>query len=158
MNFHVPEDPAIQALLGIITVRHAHLEYVLRMTIKTLTGMDIEKALDATDVQGPAEIRERIKRLARQELGEGKPLLELQALITRCKRATKTRNSLIHNLWAIELDGKPQIQTDDRKWAPIPTFEELDKLADELLAVRQELNDSRFEGGFLYEALQAKKT
>ena len=111
-------------------------------------------SLDATTSQGSAQLRGRIRKLARQKLGEGKPLIRLEALLTRCERATKKRNSLIHNIWAKELDGNAFVQTDSHEKGPIPSVVELDKLSDEIKSLTQELNIARLDG-FLAEALNA---
>ena len=156
MMFHIPNDQNILTIIGIISLRHSHLDHVLRMTIKSLVGVTVEEALDATKYEGSATLRRRIRKLARQRLGEGKPLVQLQALLTRCERATKKRNRLIHSIWAQELDGDVFVQTENHDWESIPTFISLDKLSDELLRLTQELNAARLDG-FLFEALDGNK-
>ena len=44
----MPEDPAVLAAVGKIALRHGQLDHVLRMTIKSLTGVSMNEALDAT--------------------------------------------------------------------------------------------------------------
>ncbi len=154
MTFHVPEDQNILLLIGIISLRHSHLDYILRMTVKTLTDVSITDALDATRYQGSAQLRRRISKLASQRLGEGKPLVQLQALLGRCERVTDRRNKLTHNIWAKELDGEPFVRNENHEWEPTPNIETLDELADELKTVTQELNKARLDG-FLRDALDA---
>jgi hypothetical protein len=83
---HVPEDPAVVGAVGRIALRHGQLDYILRMTIKTLGGLSIQDALDATARLGSRELRERIRKLARQRLGEGAPLLRLEAILQRAAK------------------------------------------------------------------------
>ena len=45
---HIPDDPSVVAAVGRIALRHGQLDYILRMTIKTLGGLSIQDALDAT--------------------------------------------------------------------------------------------------------------
>lgn len=153
MMFHIPSEP-ILVRLGTIALRHAHLDHILRMTIKSLTGVSIGQALDATAFEGSRALRERIKKLARQRLGEGKALVQLQALLERCRRASDKRNKFTHNIWAQELDGDPKIQDGNLGWSPPPTIEDLTALASELEAVTKELNEARLHG-YLAEALTA---
>ena len=98
MMFHIPEEPEILGTVGAITLRHSHLDHILRMTIKTLGGVSIEQALDATAFEGSEALRQRIRKLAKRKLGEGKALIQLQALLERCRRATARRNELVHNI------------------------------------------------------------
>ena len=75
----------------------------------------------------------------------------------RCERITQRRNQLIHNIWAKELDGDPFVRNENHEWEPTPTIGILDQLADELLAVTQELNAARLDG-FLSEALETSNS
>ena len=152
MGFHVPEDPEILKILGEITLRHSHLEYILRMTVKTLSGVSVQQALDATAFESSTALRKRIYKLAKQKLSEGSALIQLQALLERCRRATEQRNDFVHSIWACELDGDPKMRTRDHKWKPIPNIDELTVLTAELLSLVKELNDARFDG-FLSEAI-----
>ena len=157
MMFHIPDDPKILEILGIISLRHAHLDYILRMTVKSLGGVTIRQALDATAFEGSGALRERIRKLAKRKLGESKAFIQLQALLEQCRRATEKRNGHIHNIWAHELDGDhPQVRTNDHEWKPIPTIEELNALATELSFLTDEINAARLKG-FLAEALAGAK-
>ena len=154
MTFHVPEDQNLLVLIGMISLRHSHLDYILRMTVKTLADVSVTEALDATRYHGSSQLRRRILKLAKQRLGEGRPLIQLEALLGRCERATDKRNRLIHNIWAKELDGEPFVRSENHEWEPTPSVEVLDELADELLAITQELNMAHLDG-ILYEALNS---
>ena len=155
MNFYVPTDKELLAAFGELTLRHEHLNHILRMTIKTLAQLEITEALDATAYESSSELRRRINKLARQRLGEGKPLLQLQALLERCKRATDMRNEYVHSVWAQELDGEPARQSSDNNWQPLPTTPELKGLGTEILDLTRALNHARLEG-FLVEALAGR--
>jgi hypothetical protein len=105
VTFHIPEDPALLAAFGTVGLRHSQLDHMLRMTIKSLSGVSIPEAMDATMFQGSKMLRSRITKLAKSRLGEGKAFIQLQALLERCRRATEKRNALIHNVWAREMGG-----------------------------------------------------
>ena len=153
--FDIPADTELLAAFGEVTLRHEHLNHVLRMTIKTLSRLSVNEALDATERDGSAQLRERIRKLARQRLGEGEPLLRLQAVIERCGRATDRRNDLVHSVWAKELDGESVRRNSAHGWQAIPTVDELSTLAGEIGSLTAELNRARLEG-FLHEALSAR--
>lgn len=152
MLFHVPEDRDLLAAYGELSLRHEHLTHILRMTIKTLAKLEVYEALDATAYDGANRLRERIKTLARQRLGEGEALLKLQAIIEQCKRATEKRNDLIHSVWGKELDGEPFRRGNDHSLQPLPTVEELRTVGAEILRLTESLNYARLEG-FLAQAL-----
>jgi hypothetical protein len=152
ITFHVPTDRDLLATFGEVALRHEHLTHILRMTIKTLAKLNPDEALDATVYYGSRQLREHIRKLARQRLGDGEPLLKLQALLERCRRATDRRNELIHGIWAKELDGEPLRRAMDHTWRPLPTIEDLKTLANDLQHLAETLNTARLDG-FLSEAL-----
>lgn len=152
MMFHVPEDPTLLAAFGEVTLRHEHLTYIMRMTIKTLAKLDITEAIDATASDGASLLRDRVKKLAKARLGEGEALLKTQALVERCHRATDKRNEYVHSIWACELDGEAMCRDRNHRWRPIPTVEELKALSQELQSLTYELNQARLEG-FIFKAL-----
>lgn len=152
MMFHIPEDSNLLAAYGELSLRHEHLTHILRMTIKTLARLEVSEALDATAYDGASRLRERIKTLARQRLGEGEALLKLQAILEQCKRVTEKRNELIHSVWGKELDGEPFRRGIDHVLQPLPTVEELKKVGAEILRLTESLNKARLEG-FLAESL-----
>ncbi|MBH0191988.1 MAG: hypothetical protein HP492_09585 [Nitrospira sp.] len=152
MMFHVPDDPALLAAFGEVALRHEHLSHILRMTIKTLAGLEVNEALDATAFDGAAILRNRVRKLARQRFGEGQTLLKVQSLTERCRRATERRNDYVHSVWAQELDGEAKRRGGNRRWLPIPSVAELQTLSQELQALAQELNHARLEG-FIFEAI-----
>jgi len=155
MTFHVPSDTALLAAIGEVALRNEHLNYILRMTIKTLARLDIDEALDATAYDSSSQLRERTKKLARQRLGDGEPLLKLQALLERCKRATEKRNDLIHCVWGKELDGEPARKGTGNAWRPLPTAAELHAIAEEIMRLTGDLNEARLEG-FVHLAQASK--
>jgi hypothetical protein len=155
MSFDVPEDRDLLAAIGEVALRHEHLNYSLRMTIKTLARLDVNEALDATGYDSSSQLRDRIKKLARQRLGEGEALLKLQALLERCKRATEKRNDFVHSVWGKELDGEPARKGSSPQWQPLPTTTELHELAKDLADLTSQLNEARLLG-FLHVALNHK--
>ena len=155
MMFHVPDDQELLAALGVVTLRHEHLNHILKMTIKSIANLTPAEAVDATQYEGSSSLRERVRKLARQKLGEGEPLLKLQAMLTRAGRLTEQRNKLTHGLWAKELDGDPGVMGVFGELLPLPSVEELKTLAKEIEVLTNEFNIARLEG-FLKVALESK--
>ncbi|MGE0311477.1 MAG: hypothetical protein AB7P21_07655 [Lautropia sp.] len=155
MMFHVPDDPSLLAAFGEVALRHEHLSHVLRMTVKTFAHVGVNEALDATAFESASMLRERVRKLAKQRLGEGQALVKVQALVERCRRATEKRNEYVHSVWAQELDGEAKRRDSNHGWLPIPTIPQLRALSQEILTLTQELNHARLEG-FIFEALSGR--
>jgi hypothetical protein len=153
MVFAVPENPTWLKAFGRVSVVHTHLDHILRMLIKSLASVTIEVALLATDNEGSAVLRDRAKKLARQHLGEGAALLQVQALLERCRRVTKERNDWIHTVIASDwLDTEAMRYREGRPAEPLPTVEQLDRLTEEMHQLIGEINAARL-GGWLAQAL-----
>jgi hypothetical protein len=157
ISFFVPSDEAFLAALGRVTVTHSHMDYALRMMVKSLTDVGIEEALDATEGMPAKALRERIGKLARKRLVDGAALVRLQALVQRAGRLTERRNEFSHSLIAKGLDEEePHMRGRGRTLKPLPEKEELDELAVSLWEMTRELNEQRLHG-FIAEALQKQK-
>jgi hypothetical protein len=156
ISFAIPEDPEFLKAIGEVSICHGFLDHMLKMTIKTLAGLSVNEALDATERATAAVLRERVHKLARQRLGEGPALLKLEAILERCRRASASRNEIIHNVVGQELDREPLMRRSGNKWEPLPTVDELRALAVDLQTIAGELNTAR-RHGFLDEALKSRK-
>lgn len=155
MTLYVPEDKAMLAAYGELTILHEHLILALRMTIKTLANLGVKEALDATAPENTSGLRDRIRKLAKQRLGEGEALLKLQAIIEECRQATEKRNSYVHDVVMQDSNGEPWRRGKDHILKPLPTEEDLKILNAEIQRLANELIKVRLEG-FLAEALSKR--
>lgn len=155
ITFHVPKDQELIAAFGEVALRHEHMNHILKMTIKSLADLTPAEAIAATVYDSSGQLRDRIKKLAKKRLGEGKPLLKLQAMLTTCKKLTDKRNELVHGLWAQELDGDAHVRDAYGSVRPLPTVQELRELAREIEELTNLLNFERLEG-FLKLALSER--
>jgi hypothetical protein len=153
ITLDIPTDEAVLAAVGEISIRHGQLDHVLRMTIKSILNLPVRAALEATARQGSKELRERVRKLAKQKFGECEALVRLDALLDRSRRATDKRNALLHPLWARNNEGDFVIRDDDHHLGPAPTPVEIKAVANELAAIASDLNEARLLG-FLKEALE----
>lgn len=156
ISFHVPPDKDLLAAFGEVALRHEHMNYILKMTIRTLADITIDEALAATKYESSRQLRERIKKIAKQKLGEGSPLLKLQAIINNCEQLTNKRNEFVHGLWVSELDGDAYVRDAFGNNKSLPTAKELIELAEEIEKLTNKLNSERLEG-FLHQALLERK-
>ena len=71
LNFYIPDDQELLAALGKVSLQNEHLNHILKMTIRSLANLTPQEAIDATQYEGARTLRDRIRKLARQRLGEG---------------------------------------------------------------------------------------
>jgi hypothetical protein len=154
--FNIPQNKDLLAAFGEVALRHEHMNYILKMTIKSLADITIEEALAATKYESSRQLRERIKKLAKQKLGEGSPLLKIQAIINNCEQLTNKRNEFVHGIWVRKLDDDYYIRDAFGNNRSLPTVQELTELAKEIEKLTNKLNSERLEG-FLHQALSERK-
>lgn len=63
LELTIPDHPDLTEALGRMALAYTLLELVLRYTVKTIAGISIEEALDATSKERTAETRQRVRRL-----------------------------------------------------------------------------------------------
>lgn len=139
-----------------VTVCHAHLDYMLQMTIKTVAGLTAVEAQAATADQTSSEMRKRLRQLAKQRLGEGVPLCKLDALLSRARDATYERNRLVHGLCIADKEGKLHLKGKGAKAETYPDALKFIGLVEEITQIVSDLDHCRRKG-FLKEALEKKK-
>jgi len=153
----VPDDPAVLAGIAKVAIHHGHLDYALRLMVKSLAGVTLKVALDATERQTTGPLMDQVRALARRRLGECSELVKVRALLTRAKKLTNRRNQLMHGLWAIkDVGGPPTFQPAGGRLGRIPRAKDLELLADDMFTLSNEMHWER-RHGFLAEALDAKK-
>lgn len=155
ITLKIPGDRKLLAAVGKVALRSSLLDLVMRMTIKVITGVSVEDALRATARTPSRVLRERVRTLARQELGDGAAFLELEAILCLAENAAENRNKLIHSDWVLDENGNPVVQDPLQGRLPVPTVSELDGLADQIERIYGVLNHSRLNGS-LRQAIDAK--
>jgi len=131
ITFGFPEQDVL-ASLGRLTIMSGHLDYILKMTFKSLKGISIVEALQHTNKQNGRILRQRIIELAKEKLVEEEALAELMGLIDRAWKAAEIRNRFIHNLWGRKEYSELLLQNDDLSWSKAPTKEDVDDLTNEI--------------------------
>lgn len=142
---HGLPSAAVRSEIGAIALLHAQLDNQLRMMIGDLLGLTKDQALNATERQGSQELRDRIKKLAKKRLGECREYALLQDLLTRCGRATRERNELLHAVWGKEIDrGGIFLRIEGDTFTRAPSRKDIERIARDLR-------------GLLWEAIDARK-
>lgn len=151
VNLAMVDDERARAI-GALCVRHAQLDRMLRMTIKSITQADLGAVLQELVGDGSAKLRGKITKAAKKTLG-GFALVALVDVLDRCEQVTKQRNQIIHGFIAIPDGGDALcLITEDDRALPVPTAQAVTALAQEVYGLAKELNFAR-RNGFLQEAM-----
>jgi hypothetical protein len=152
-----PREEAVLAAVGHVAIRHGQLTHILKLTVKSILGISVREALDGTARQSFRELKQRVRHLAKQRIGDGPALTRLDALLQRSQLVTDRRNDFIHSLWSKDAQGNPVIRDDEHRGRLIPSTALLNDLAKEMHDIAVELNYARLDG-FLAHALRARQS
>ncbi len=141
-----PDDRNWLAAFGKVAAHSALLDLVMSMTIKVITEVSVEDALRATKRTPASALRKRVRKLAKDRLGDGPAFIELEAILCMAEAVAENRNNLIHSAFVSDEAGNLIIQDPVRGHLPIPTAEGLETLASQIEQVHGTLNHSRLKG------------
>ncbi len=127
----------------------------MKMVIKDLAGVSKQDALDATAMQSSRELRDRIRKLAKQRIGEGPALVQLDALLHRAKLAADKRNELLHSTWGTDSEVGVVMRDEHHIFNEAPDSSALEAVADEIETLLDDIIDARLKG-FLKAILKNK--
>jgi len=156
VSLKIPTETKLLEAAGRVALSHAQLEHFLRMTVKSLSGLSLQEALDATKTMKVYELREKIKKLFKQKTRDESEKTRLDALLNKAKRLSDERNSLIHRPWARDSQGKWVVKEEDHSWGEPPSNGKLNQLANNIWKTGIELNTARLHG-FIKEVLSGSQ-
>lgn len=148
----LPTDADLLAAAGRVALAHAHLEHVLRMTVKSLARVRIAEALLATQSDSAQDLRRRARKLFTKVTTDPAELVRFDAILGEAQNLARKRNALIHRPWMEMQDGRLVVKDDDHTWGDPPTTKHLAELADQIYALALHLNNERLTG-FIKSAL-----
>ena len=152
----VPDDPLLLQAVARVAILHTQLDFVLRMTIKTLSGSRPKEARKVTPGMPSRDLRKHVSKLAFKRLGKCDAYRRLDAMLERCRLATKKRNRYAHALFVGNFDrNEYRMESETSDWEPLPSLSDLTLFAAELVSLAEEINEARLNG-FLREALEIK--
>lgn len=146
VTLSLPGDSDLLAAAGSVALVHGQLELMLRMTFKTLSGLSVEEALDATRAMKNWELRKEIERLFKHKTKDPIIQAKLKAILGKCEALSQDRNKMLHNAWAIAPDGSIITKGTKHAWGKAPDIQELNDLAAEIDQCVQHLNKARLKG------------
>ncbi len=141
-----PDDRNWLAAFGKVAAHSALLDLVMSMTIKVITEVSVEDALRATKRTPASALRKRVRKLAKDRLGDGPAFIELESILCLAEAVAEERNDLIHSVFALDEAGNSIIQDPVRGRLPIPPVEDLETLASQIEQIHGMLNHSRMNG------------
>ena len=152
VSLAIPTDVELLQAAGRVALAHGQLEQILRMTVKSLSGLSIQETMDATAPMKSYELREKIKKLFKQKSCDESAKTKLDSLLNKAKRFSEDRNRLIHRPWAKDSQGQWVVKEEDHAWGQPPSVKVLNQLADDIFQTAVELNAARLHG-FIKEAI-----
>jgi hypothetical protein len=158
MVVDLPSDPEFLKQYARASMAHAHLDNALKMFIRSFRELTVEEALKYVGYRGAKHLREEIKRLAREQLPEGEALDMALDYMSRCEAVSERRNELLHSPTARVRDGDKFLMRvrGGEEWMELPTPDALRSLANETLALAEEMSHERL-GGVIGLALHRRK-
>lgn len=153
VNLGLPGDDELLSAAGRVALAHGQLELMLRMTIKTLSGLTVDEALNATNRVQNSQLRDEIVALFKRKTSDPAERLRLKATLGKCEQLSDQRNRLLHNAWALHEDGSVVMKGERHAWGAAAKAEDMNQLAQEISEVVDELNESRLRG-FIREVCQ----
>src|SRR5262249_55676283 len=82
------------------TACHHPARRILRYTVKTLAGLSVKEALDATHRARTSDVRSRVRKLFEQKKTLESEKAKLEALIGATARLSEERNKILHSAWS----------------------------------------------------------
>ena len=148
----LPTDPLLLASVGKVAISGAKLEYVVRLTIKTVAGLGLSEARNETKLETFGKLRSKLKKIAKERIPNEEVRAKLEEILKTAGVAVDRRNRLIHDISYYTKQGKFFLKQDNEPARPYPTEAEINKIASDLLKIANELNGAR-KDGFIFEAL-----
>lgn len=142
----IPNDLSYLAAFGKVAIAHSHLELVQRFLVRTLANIDMVVALDSTESFRAADVRKRVRKLAKERRVPERVLCRLDALLERATTLSKERNVLLHRTVQDDPEGRLVQKGEDQRWGPAPTDQELKQLAEKIQKLADEMNEERLKG------------
>lgn len=157
--FATPTDPEFLRLAGQIFLEHAHLDHMLRMIVKILTDLTHQEAVLGLESENSSSLRRKISRIARKKLANDEDVIRVQALMSRCKKVTESRNRIAHAIWSLDVSGLSEAEMAEGAvsmhaggvTSEAPSVQELQELFSEIAALVKEIQVAR-TSGFLKSA------
>jgi hypothetical protein len=140
-------DKNTLAAIGQVAVCHSHLDHIVKMTIKSLTGLAIKESLDMHAFTGSKKLRDKIRRLVQQRFGSGDVFAKIDDVLNRAEAVSLKRNKYVHSFYFITPD-RVVVGLRDGSAQPeaLPSIATLDTLTEEINGLVVELNTARLKG------------
>ena len=157
--FRLPQNDALQCAAGRVAMAHASLEYLLRLTIKSITREPFRVSLASTRRHMSIRLRKRILKLAKEKGFDSESTDKLADLVSDVGNLSDERNHILHRLWAELRDGNICVSNDNDELRPLDVPAEIAKLnnlADRIWMMFTTINQARRKG-WLHDAIERAK-
>jgi hypothetical protein len=142
----LPTDPVVLQTVGQIAIAHSQLDYVMRLTIKTVTGKRLHESRHETRRKPSMVLREKVRKVVEAKLGPCAELEKLILFLDRVRQVTERRNRVIHDICYMSRDGTLLLKDDNTPAVTYPSNRELKNLLHDIRELASELNVARTRG------------
>lgn len=152
----IPRQDGLTEALGRLAIAHTHLELVLRYSIKTLSGITIQEALDAAAEERIHDLRKRLRKFFLEKKPTPTEESQIDALLGAAQRLSEKRSEFHHSAWSETQIGQAVLKGEDNKWQEAPKSANVDKVTHELLELVEKINNARLHG-FVFTVVERHK-
>lgn len=135
-----------------MAIAHTHLEWILKYTVKTLSGVSGPKSLDPTRRKPISFLRKKIKRLFKKNNPSAAETGRLDELLEKAKLLSQKRNSYLHRAWSKTPEGQLILLGEGLPSEEAPSEAAIDRVASDILALAKKINYTRLHG-FIHDVV-----
>jgi hypothetical protein len=113
VEYYIPDEDILREL-GLLQVRHGHLDHTLRLAIKRMLGIAMDDPGYWNETRGMAAgLRTRARELIAERYSNDNNMADtLNKVLDDAESATTSRNRLLHSVW-VKADGKAVLHDRD---------------------------------------------
>jgi hypothetical protein len=141
-----PNRPELLQALGGLAIVHTHLEWILKYTVKTLSGVSGPKSLDPTKRKSISFLRKKVKRRFKKHHPSAAETSRLDELLEKAKLLSEKRNSYVHRAWSETPEGQAILLGEGLQSEAAPSEAAIERVASDLLALGKKINYARLHG------------
>ena len=152
-SLNVTNRPKLLEALGRLAIAYTHLEWILRYTVKSLSGFSGTKSLDPTRRKPISDLRKRIKKRFKKHNPSAAETYRLGELLEKARLLSGKRNFYMHRAWSETEAGQAVLHGEDLLLGTVPSEAVIERVASEILALGKKINDARLHG-FIHDVVQ----
>jgi len=152
-SLNVTNRPKLLEALGRLAIAYTHLEWILRYTVKSLSGFSGTKSLDPTRRKPISDLRKRIKKRFKKHNPSAAETYRRGELLEKARLLSGKRNFYMYRAWSETEAGQAVLHGEDLHLGAVPSEAVIERVASEILALGKKINDACLHG-FIHDVVQ----